>query len=147
MNKRLCNRSAPLAAATFAIGLAVAGFPSAGAEERGSDQNIQGITWTVLEQHALAGAPENDEVVGVAEIAPGNVVELHNHSENEVGYLLEGEFTLEREGQPDMTVKTGQSFAIKAGVNHRAKNDGDEIAKVLVFYIVGKGQPLAKPAK
>lgn len=67
----------------------------ASAEDHGG---VNGITWTELERVPLAGSPKKEEILGIAVIEPGVTVELHIHEEYEVGYLLEGEFSLQTEG-------------------------------------------------
>ncbi|MEG8012982.1 cupin domain-containing protein [Sphingomonas sp. 22R3R2A-7] len=82
----------------------------------------------------------------MAVIQPSAPAERHSHVENEIGYVLEGESLLEVEGQPSRTIRAGDSFAIPAGRVHRAKPSGSVPLKVVVTYIVKKGQPLARPA-
>ena len=111
------------------------------------DTDIKGIVWTELEKLPLASDPSKEESIGVAVIQPGAPAERHSHAENEIGYVLEGESLLEIEGQPSRIIKAGDSFVIPAGKVHRAKPSGSVPLKVVVTYIVAKGQPLAQPAK
>jgi len=60
--------------------------------------------------------------------------------------MLEGEFTLIVEGQPDKPVKTDESYQVPAGVVHDART-GEKGAKVIATYVVEKGKPLASPAQ
>lgn len=116
-------------------------------QNQGGSTAIKGITWTELEKLPLAGAPSKDGMMGIAEIHSSAPAERHSHAENEVGYVLAGSSVLEIEGQPARTIKTGDSFAIPAGKIHRAKPTGRVPLKVVVYYIVERGQPLAQPAK
>ncbi|MEO7214591.1 MAG: cupin domain-containing protein [Mucilaginibacter sp.] len=109
--------------------------------------DIKGIVWTELEKLPLASDPSKEESIGVAVIQPSAPAERHSHAENEIGYVLEGESILEIDGQPSRTIKAGDSFVIPAGRVHRAKPSGSVPFKVVVTYIVAKGQPLAQPAK
>ncbi|MEO6499341.1 MAG: cupin domain-containing protein, partial [Mucilaginibacter sp.] len=115
------------------------------AQTGGTD--IEGIVWKELEKLPLASDPLKEESIGVAVIQPGAPAERHSHAENEIGYVLEGQSILEVEGQPSRTIRAGDSFAIPAGKVHRAKPTGTVPLKVVVTYIVAKGQPLAQPAK
>ncbi|MBK6850197.1 MAG: cupin domain-containing protein [Burkholderiales bacterium] len=87
-----------------------------------------------------------EAVVTRLEVPPGVKVELHSHAGEETGYVLEGEATLQIDGQAPQVKKAGQSFVIPAGVAHDAYNHGSVPAKVLGVYLVDKGQPLALPA-
>jgi quercetin dioxygenase-like cupin family protein len=128
-----------------ACGLAMISAGSPVAEER--RDKISGIEWTVLQQAPLAAMPAKDEVMGIAEIAPGTAADRHTHAEPEFGYMLQGELVLEVEGEAPRKIRVGDSFAIGAGKAHHARNGGDGPAKVLVIYIVDRGGPLAMPAK
>jgi len=130
----------------FAIASSVALAPSAYAQT-GASTDIKGITWTELEKLPLAADPSKEESIGIAVIQPTAPAERHSHVENEIGYVLEGESLLEVDGEPARTIKAGDSFAIPAGRVHRAKPRGTKPLKVIVTYIVTKGQPLAQPAE
>jgi len=84
-------------------------------------------------------------VIGIAEILPNVNVGRHTHPEPESGYTLEGEMVLMIAGQPDKTVKQGESYQIPPAAVHDAKT-GRAGAKVIATYVVGKGKPLATPA-
>jgi quercetin dioxygenase-like cupin family protein len=85
-------------------------------------------------------------VTGLAEVAPGGASGLHTHPGIETGYVLEGELNLLIDGQPEKTLKAGDSYQIPAGVVHDAKAHGDKAMKVLGVYVVDKTKPLASPA-
>ena len=141
MSRRAIGRGAMIAAAVLAI---VSGMH---ALAQSASTDIKGIVWTELEKLPLASDPSKEESIGVAVIQPGAPAERHSHAENEIGYVLEGESLLEVDGQPTRTIRAGDSFAIPAGRVHRAKPSGTVPLKVVVTYIVEKGQPLARPAK
>jgi quercetin dioxygenase-like cupin family protein len=129
----------------FAAGLSFALSASALAQSASTD--IEGITWTELERLPLASDPALEESIGVAVIQPGAPAEWHSHVENEIGYVLEGEALLEIDGEATRTIRADDSFAIPAGKVHRAAPSGTGPLKVVVTYIVAKGQPLAEPAE
>jgi quercetin dioxygenase-like cupin family protein len=103
-----------------------------------------GIKRTPLQKFDVPGT-NHETVVGIAEIAPNVLIGRHTHPGPESGYLLEGEFTLLVEGQPDKPVKTGESYQVPPGAIHDAKS-GPQGAKVIATYVVEKGKPLASPA-
>jgi quercetin dioxygenase-like cupin family protein len=83
-----------------------------------------------------------ESVVGLAEVAPNMNIGRHTHFGMESGYVLEGEFVLLVEGQPDKPLKVGQSYQVPPGAIHDARA-GDKGAKVIATYVVEKGKPLA----
>ncbi len=86
-------------------------------------------------------------VTGLAEIQPGVAAGRHTHPGIETGYVLEGETVLSIDGEPDRTMKAGDSYTIPAGVPHDARAVGEAPVKVLGIYIVERGKPLASPAQ
>jgi quercetin dioxygenase-like cupin family protein len=86
-------------------------------------------------------------VTGFAEIAPGHASGLHTHPGIETGYILEGEVLMIVEGQPDRTLKPGDSYVIPAGAKHDVKSVGSVPTKAVSVFVVDKSKPLASPAK
>jgi quercetin dioxygenase-like cupin family protein len=89
---------------------------------------------------------DKEKIMAIAEIAPGASAGRHSHYGVETGYVLEGEATMEIEGEAPRVVKAGDSFSIPAGKVHDAATRGDKPVKVLAVYVVEKGKPLAVPA-
>jgi quercetin dioxygenase-like cupin family protein len=87
-----------------------------------------------------------ETVIGIAEIVPNVLIGRHTHPGPESGYMLEGDIVLMIEGQPEKTVKAGESYQVPPGAIHDAKS-GANGAKVIATYVVEKGKPLASPAK
>ncbi len=79
-------------------------------------------------------------------VAPGGVVARHTHPGIEMGYVQEGEATMVIEGQPEFTIKAGDSYLIPAGAVHSAKNIGTIPMKIVGTFVVEKAKPLAAPA-
>jgi quercetin dioxygenase-like cupin family protein len=86
-------------------------------------------------------------VTGLAEIVPGGASGLHTHPGIETGYILDGEVLMSVEGQPDKTLKFGDSYMIPAGAKHDVKSIGSVPAKAVSVFVVDKSKPLASPAK
>jgi quercetin dioxygenase-like cupin family protein len=105
-----------------------------------------GFKRTVVQKQDLSVAGR-EVVQAVAEIPGGMAAGKHTHPGEEIGYVLEGSFTLLVEGKPPLTVKAGDSFFVPAGTVHDGKNEGPGMAKVLATYVVEKGKPLASPAQ
>lgn len=85
-------------------------------------------------------------ITAIAEVPAGGAAGRHTHPGIETGYVLEGELNLLVEGQPEKTLKAGESYQIPAGVVHDAKTHVDKSVKVLGVYVVDKTKPLASPA-
>jgi quercetin dioxygenase-like cupin family protein len=101
-----------------------------------------GIKRTILQKSDLG---DRDMIMGLAEIAPGAAAGRHYHHGTESGYVIEGSATLEIDGEPVRTLKPGDSYVIPAGKVHDARTVGDKPTRVLAFYVVEKGKPLAVP--
>jgi quercetin dioxygenase-like cupin family protein len=79
-------------------------------------------------------------------VAPGGFVAPHTHPGIEMGYILEGEAVMSVAGQPDRTVKAGDSYLIPSGVVHSAKVTGSGPIRIVGSFVVDKARPLASPA-
>jgi quercetin dioxygenase-like cupin family protein len=66
------------------------------------------------------------------------------HNGMEAGYVVEGDLVLMVEGQPDKTLKAGESYQLAPESVHDAKA-GAQGAKVIATYVVEKGKPLTTP--
>lgn len=123
------------------LGLGIVSFALAGA----AYAQQTGIKRTPLQKIEF---PEGYvTITGLAELPAGAAAGRHTHPGIETGYVLEGEFNLEIDGQPTKLLKAGDSYAIPVGAVHDAKVHGDKPMKVLGVYIVDKTKPLASPAK
>jgi quercetin dioxygenase-like cupin family protein len=130
---------------TMAASLAIALVAGTWRSEPASAQ-APGFKRIELQKHDLA-VPEREAVMARGEFQPGAVVPRHTHPGDEIGYVLEGELTLEIDGKAPTKLKAGEVFFVPAGTVHTAKNAGKAAAVVLSTYVVEKGKPLATPAK
>ena len=103
----------------------------------------QGIKRTVLQKFDVPAA-NYETVIGIAEVAPNASIGRHMHNGIEAGYVLEGELVLMVQGQPDKTLKAGESYQMAPESVHDGKA-GAQGAKVIATYVVEKGKPLATP--
>ena len=108
-------------------------------------QQTETIKRTPLQKFDVPGTAY-ETVIGIAEITPNVTIGRHTHPGPESGYMLEGEMVLMIDGQPDRTVRTGESYQVPSGAAHDAKT-GAKGAKVIATYVVEKGKPLASAAK
>jgi quercetin dioxygenase-like cupin family protein len=85
-------------------------------------------------------------VSAIAEVPAGGCAGRHTHPGVESTYVMEGAILLKIAGQPDRTVKAGESFQIPPNTPHDACAVPGEPFKVLATYIIEKGKPVASPA-
>lgn len=105
----------------------------------------QTIKRSVLQKTDVPGS-SYESVLGLAEVPAGVAIGLHTHPGTEQGTLIEGEIVISVDGQPDKTLKPGDSWLIPANTPHDAKA-GAAGAKVIAVYVVEKGKPLASAFK
>ena len=80
------------------------------------------------------------------DVVPGGIVARHTHPGIEMGYVLEGEGTLQVEGQAELAMKPGTPYKVPPGTPHSGKNTGDKPLKIIATFVVEKDKPLATPA-
>ena len=137
---------------TLAVSIATAllagtwGLQDSSAQTPAAPAAPTGFKRVELQKHDLA-TPGREAVMARGEFQAGATVPKHTHPGDEVSYVLEGEITVEVEGQPATTLKAGQAFFVPAGKVHSAKNASKAAAAVLSTYVVEKGKPLATPVK
>jgi quercetin dioxygenase-like cupin family protein len=94
-----------------------------------------------------AAIPGYETMVAEVSIAVGGREGRHSHSGTLVGYILEGELTLELEGKPTKIVKTGEAVLIEPLQVHEGFNKGSVPVRALVTFIVEKGKLLTTPVQ
>jgi quercetin dioxygenase-like cupin family protein len=104
-----------------------------------------GLERKVLLQRDLAIPGYEVELVEVT-IAVGGREGRHSHAGTLVGYILQGELTLEQDGQPTRVIKAGESVLIEPGRVHEGINKGSVPVKAVVTFVTEKGKPLTTPA-
>jgi quercetin dioxygenase-like cupin family protein len=111
-----------------------------------SAQPQVGLERKILLQQDLA-ISGYEVVLAQVTLAVGGREGRHSHSGTLVAQILEGELTLELEGQPTKTVKAGEAVLVEPRQVHEGINKGGVPIKALATFIVEKGKPLATPAK
>jgi len=106
---------------------------------------------TILQRSELVNAKGQEAILVLRELPPGGESGKHTQAGNEIVYVLDGSITLEVQGKPPVTLKTGESFQTVAGEVHNVKNaSATAPGKALAFYIGKKGtdlEGLSTPAK
>jgi quercetin dioxygenase-like cupin family protein len=133
----------------FSIGILIAALGMANLasaqQPPAMTQQTQNIKRTPLQKFEVPGT-NFETVIGIAEIVPNVNIGRHTHPGPESAYMLEGEMVLMVQGQPDKTVKMGDSYQVPSGAIHDAKA-GPQGAKLIATYVVEKGKPLASPVQ
>jgi len=99
----------------------------------------------IFERHDQSGVPDKEIVIGKATLPAGTAIGFHVHPGDEAGYVLKGTVIWKTQGQPDRTLKAGDSFFNPRGAVHSiAATEAGEVT-VVSTWIVDKGKPLATP--
>jgi quercetin dioxygenase-like cupin family protein len=90
----------------------------------------------------------NYEVVtAMVELQPGFKAGRHSHPGTVQAQVLEGEFLLAIDGQPEKIFTAGQSLEVRDSAIHNEGAAGTKPAKLIAIYVVEKGKPLVQPAQ
>jgi len=102
------------------------------------------IKRTILQKADVPGT--NLEIIyATVEISAGFKAGRHNHPGVVMGQIIDGDFWLQLDGQPEQVFRAGESLTLPDRAVH---NEGalDKPVKLNVVYVVEKGKPLASPA-
>ena len=83
----------------------------------------------------------NQFTASLVEIAPGGQVGRHMHPVPVLVYIMEGELTVEADGQPARTYRPGQAAVEVVNTWHNGLNRGSVPVKFLVVYAGEEGKP------
>jgi quercetin dioxygenase-like cupin family protein len=99
----------------------------------------------VLERHDQSGVAGKEVVIGTATLPAGTAIGFHDHPGDEIGYIIKGSVIWKVRGQPDKTLKAGDSFFNPRGSVHSvvSADGGDSV--VISTWMVDKGKPMATP--
>jgi quercetin dioxygenase-like cupin family protein len=100
---------------------------------------------SILQRSDVPGT--NLEIIYAAMgIAAGFKAGRHNHPGVAMGQVLDGEFWLHLDGQPEQVLHPGESLTIP---DRAIYNEGatDKAVKLIVVYVVEKGKPLVSAAQ
>ena len=140
------RRTAFVLGVALAVGIAVGVL---GTQVLGAKEELE--RGKVLQRAEVSGTKGKEVVLALRELPPGKESGKHIQPGTEVAYILEGSVTLEVQGKPPVTLKTGDTFQTGPRQVHNVKNASTTApAKSLVFYVVDKGKALADisiPAK
>lgn len=122
--------------------LAVAAVMGLSAAAQHSKESVERV---ILSRHDESEVPDKEIISGTATLAPGAVVGFHTHPGDESGYIVRGSLVWRVRGQPDKTLKAGDSFFNPRGSVHSIVG-GEGGATAFSTWVVDKGKPMAQPA-
>lgn len=96
--------------------------------------------FTELHRGEIAGTDGLEVVMGLVERSAASMTGKHYHPGGEFGFVIEGSVTVSREGEPEVTLRAGDSFYQRPGEWHVVGTTA-EGAKAVVFRVLKKGQP------
>jgi quercetin dioxygenase-like cupin family protein len=76
------------------------------------------------------------------ELPVGSREGRHMHSGTLVAYVKEGALTLDYEGKPTVTYKTGETFTVDPGNVHEGMNKGNVTTRLIATFVYPKDQPM-----
>jgi quercetin dioxygenase-like cupin family protein len=118
---------------------------SLNAQQQTTPPPLPAIKRTPLQKVEVPGS--NYEVVfGIADFLADVRAGRHSHPGSVLVYVMDGEFTLLLDGEPQKTYKAGESFQIQPGAIHN-EGTGGGTAKLMAVYVVEKGKPLVQPVQ
>ncbi|CDY75212.1 putative exported protein [Caballeronia glathei] len=129
------------AAATLATTLALFGAGAARAHDAAEE------TVTPVMRQAIPEAAGKSVLIATVAYKPGQASESHMHPGSIFAYVLEGHVVSQLEGSPAKTYGPGESWYEKPGDHHLVSRNASRTkpAKLLVFAIVGEGDPVKQP--
>jgi len=132
-------------AALTVVGLAIGGAALAQKPQNPSLSSSP-IKRTLIGKIEVPGS--NYEVVtGMVEIAPGFKAGRHFHPGIVDATVIDGEFWLAIDGQPEKIYTAGQSLEVPNRAIHNEGAIGGKPAKLFAVYVVEKGEPMVNPVK
>ncbi len=116
------------------------------AQQQPSPVSPSPVKRTIISKIEVPGS-SYEVITALLEIAPGFKAGRHLHPGIVNGYVTEGEFWLALDGQPEKTLKAGESAFVPDRAIHNEGASGTTTTKAIVTYVVEKGQPMVQPVK
>jgi quercetin dioxygenase-like cupin family protein len=100
---------------------------------------------TILQHQDQSEVSGKEVILGTVVLPPGAAVGYHVHPGEEAGYIIKGSVTWKVRGQPDKTLKAGDSFFNPRGSVHSIVSADSGDSTVISTWIVDKGKPMSTP--
>jgi len=130
----------------FVAPLVLALVGAALAQQSGAPLQPSPVKRTPIGKVEVPGS--NYEVItAMVELQPGFKAGRHTHPGTVMAQVIEGEFMLAVDGQPEKIFTAGQSLEVPNQAIHNEGAVGAKPAKLIAIYVVEKGKPLVQPVK
>ncbi len=91
--------------------------------------------------------PGREAVMAWVELPAGSREGKHTHPAETYVFVQEGNVLLHLAGNPDATLKAGDTFHVSPGQVHEVVNQSNAPAKLSAVFIAEKGKPLTAKAE
>jgi quercetin dioxygenase-like cupin family protein len=118
---------------------------SLNAQQQPSPVQPSPVKRTIMQRADVPGT-NLETIYASLEIAAGFKAGRHNHPGVVMAHIVEGDFWLQLDDEPERVLHAGESLTIPDRAIH---NEGatDKPVKLDVVYVVEKGKPLVSPAQ
>jgi quercetin dioxygenase-like cupin family protein len=103
-------------------------------------QPAPGVTRTELYNAWMTGTEERDVTLYIYDVATGSAVPRHIHPGDEMGYVLEGDLSLEVDGAAPVSLRKGEVFHMPALKPHSVRNVGASPARLFLTSVTVRGK-------
>lgn len=131
------------------VSAAVAGASLAALAAEEKDEAVPAVERKLLLEKALAGVDGKQVVVVSLTFPPGAASAPHRHPGPVFGYVLEGSFLTQLEGEAPKTYCAGEMFYEEPNHPHIMSRSASKTqpARVLAFLVLDKGAAVSIPLK
>ena len=119
----------------------VVGVASASAQQPGAPA-ASSVTRTPLRTQDLPMPGGYVATMVLVELPAGAREGRHVHSGTLVAYVKEGAITMDYEGKPTTTYKTGETFSVEPGKVHEGMNQGNVTTRLIATFVYPKAEPM-----
>jgi quercetin dioxygenase-like cupin family protein len=133
----------------FAIVAAVSAFAVVGgafAQDKPAPVSPSPVKRTIVGKVEVPGS-NYETITAILEIPPGFKAGRHLHPGVVFARVEQGEFWLALDGQPEKTFKAGENLILPMKAIHNEGATGSTPLKLIVTYVIERGQPIAVPVK
>ena len=109
-------------------------------------QTLLSTDHTIVGEQVVYPAGPAKVTAIIATFAPGEATGWHTHGVPEVGYILEGELTVDYGEKGTRVYRAGDTVMEAIYAAHKGTNTGSTPARVLVVYMGVEGKPTSVPA-
>lgn len=100
---------------------------------------------TVIGQPIVYPAGTPQVTAAIVTMAPGDTTGWHTHEAPVVGYMLDGEISVDYGPDGTRVYRAGDAFLEAFQSEHDGKNTGTEPARILMVVMGAEGVPLSTP--